>query len=303
MKKIIVVLLMTVFVSGVHAKISDYLPQTGELRDWEPTGTPQHVVGDDLFLLINGGAEIYHEYGFKQALTQGFKHKNKPSLGFNLEIYEMKTPEAAYGVFTFKTGDSAKPIDVGSEGLLEDYYINVWKGNFLVTVIGFDSQKDTLDGIIQVARLVTGKIKESGQKPELLRILPNDNKYQLKFNGITYLKGNLALFNQYEFASKDIFGLKEGVAAKYSDFRLFIFRYKDRVESQKWFDCAQKYLKKSSFLKNFRIRESSFSFTDKKDDPFYTYIHKYYIFIIQGKKKEDLINTIKRKSVEIGRVD
>ena len=61
MKQIIVVLIMMVLVSGAYAKMPDYLPQAGELQEWEPAGTPQHVVGDDLFLLINGGAEIYHE--------------------------------------------------------------------------------------------------------------------------------------------------------------------------------------------------------------------------------------------------
>ena len=225
---------MIVLVSGAYAKMPDYFPQAVELQEWEPAGTPQHVVGDDLFLLINGAAEIYHEYGFKQAITQGFKHKNQPSIGFNLEIYEMQNPAAAYGVYTFKTGDSGKPLNVGHEGLLEDYYINFWKGNFVVTVIGFDSKKETLAGIIKAAKLVSAKIKVTGQKPKLLRLLPKGDKYQLKPNGITYLKGNLALFNQYEFDSKDIFGLKEGVVANYRDFRFFVFRYKDAIECQKW---------------------------------------------------------------------
>ena len=282
MKQMIVVFVIIVLVSGVYAGMTDYLPKAAELKDWEPSGTPQHVVGDDLFLLINGGAEIYHEYGFKQTITQGFQHKSQPSSGFNLEIYEMKNPEAAYGVYTFKTSDSGKPIDVGQEGMLEDYYINFWKGNFLVTVIGFDSKKETLEGIIQAAKIVNAKIKETGQKPKLLQLLPKDDKYQLKPNGITYLKGNLALFNQYEFDSKDIFGLKEGVVANYKDFRLFIFQYKDAIEGKKWFDIAKKYLENNPSYKDFSIKEASFSFTDNKNNPFYIQLHKKHILIIQG---------------------
>jgi hypothetical protein len=274
---------MIIVVGGTYAKMPDYLPQAAELQEWEPAGTPQHVIGDDLFLLINGGAEIYHEYGFKQAITQGYKHKNQPSSGFNLEIYEMQNPAAAYGVYTFKTGDSAKPINVGNEGLLEDYYINFWKGNFVVTVIGFDSKKETLAGIIQAAKIVTAKIKETGQKPKLLRLLPKGDKYRLKPNGITYLKGNLALFNQYEFDSKDIFGLKEGVVGNYGDFRLFIFQYKDALECQKWFAHAKKYLGNNPYYKDFSIKEASFSFNDNKNTSFYIQLHKQYILIVQGK--------------------
>jgi hypothetical protein len=292
MKQMIVVFVMIVLVSGAYAKMPDYLPKAAELQEWEPAGTPQHVVGDDLFLLINGGAEIYYEYGFKQAITQGFKHKDQPSSGFNLEIYEMQNPEAAYGVYTFKTGDAGKPIDVGDEGLLEDYYINFWKGNFLVTVIGFDSKKETLAGIIQAAKIVNTKIKETGQKPKLLRLLPKGDKFQLKPNGITYLKGNLALFNQYEFDSKDIFGLREGVVANYKDFRFFIFQYKDAIECQKWFASAKKYLENNPSYKDFNIKKASFSFKDNKNNPFYIQLHKQYILIVQGKPR-DMENLIK----------
>jgi hypothetical protein len=285
MKQMIVVFVMIVLVSGAYAGMPDYLPKAAELKDWEPAGTVEYIVGDDLFLLINGGAEIYHEYGFKQAITRGYKHKNQPSLGFNLEIYEMQNPEAAYGVYTFKTGDSGKAIDVGQEGMLEDYYINFWKGNFQVTVIGFDSKKETLEGILQAAKIVSAKIKETGQKPKLLQLLPKGDKYQLKPNGITYLKGNLALFNQYEFDSKDIFGLKEGVVANYQDSRYFIFQYKDATECKKWFDTAKKYLESNPSYKDFSIKEASFSFTDNKNNPFYIQLHQQYILVIQGKEK------------------
>ncbi len=292
MKQMIVVFVIIVLVSGAYAKMPDYLPQAAELQEWEPAGTAQHVVGDDLFLLINGAAEIYHEYGFKQAITLGFKHKDQPSGGFNLEIYEMQNPAAAYGVYTFKTGEAGKLIDVGNEGLLEDYYLNFWKGNFLVTVIGFDSKKETLAGIIQAAKIVNAKIKETGQKPKLLRLLPKGDKFQLKPNGITYLKGNLALFNQYEFDSKDIFGLKEGVVANYKDFRYFVFRYKDAIECQKWFHNAKKYLENNPSYKDFNIKESSFSYKDNKNNPFYIQLHKNYILIVQGMNTQEALKII-----------
>ena len=48
------------------------LPQAGDAGSWKPEDEPQHVEGEDLFLLINGGAEIYHEYGFTQAAVQSY---------------------------------------------------------------------------------------------------------------------------------------------------------------------------------------------------------------------------------------
>ena len=57
--------------------VTDLLPPAGELPGWSLSGKPEHVEGEDLFLLINGGAEIYHEYGFKQAITGMYKKGDK----------------------------------------------------------------------------------------------------------------------------------------------------------------------------------------------------------------------------------
>ena len=100
---------------------------------------PQYVEGEDLFLLINGGAEIYHEYGFKQAVVQSYADDQDRSL--NLEIYEMLDPAAGYGIFTFKRGKGGRDLELGDEACLQDYYLNVWKGDFLITFVGFDTEK------------------------------------------------------------------------------------------------------------------------------------------------------------------
>jgi hypothetical protein len=270
--------------AAVQTDMASFLPQPGELEGWEPVGTPQHMIGEDLFLLINGGAEIYYEYGFKQVIAQGFKNKNGKS--FNLEIYEMQNPAAAYGIYTFKTGDEGKPLDVGNEGLLEDYYLNFRKGNVCVTVIGFDSGKETIDGIVDAAKVVAAKIKSRGQKPALIHMLPEIYKNRLKPNGVTYLKGNLALFNQYEFDTGNIFGLQQGVIGDYGDFKLFVFQYSDSIECKKWLKNAAKRLKKNPRFKNVTTQDSGITMMDEKGISFYLVNDKRYIFILQGKKKE-----------------
>ncbi|NIM15701.1 MAG: hypothetical protein GTN82_28375 [Candidatus Aminicenantes bacterium] len=263
-----------------------YLPQPGELKEWEPSDNPQHVIGDDLFLLINGGAEIYHEYGFKQAIVRGFKHKKQATLQFNLEIYEMQSPEAAFGIYTFKTSDSGKAIDVGNEGLLEDYYLNFRKGNFLVTVIGFDAKEETITAITAAAKVVAAKIKGSGQRPQLINFLPGVDSLLTKPGGITYLKGNLALVNNYQFDSRDIFALKEGVIGDYGNFKLFIFRYGDTGESREKFKTAANYLKENPQFVCSVQPDNTFVMTDKKGISFYIESYNRYILIFQGDKEK-----------------
>jgi hypothetical protein len=305
MKRIIllIVLVMYLPMAGETPDMPSYLPQPGELHGWEPSDKPQHMIGEDLFLLINGGAEIYHEYGFKQVVAQGFK--NKSGKAFNLEIYEMQDPAAAYGMYTFKTGDSGKTLDVGDEGLVEDYYLNLRKGRFLVTVIGFDSEQETMAGIKAAARVTAAKlkIKGIGEKPgtpdlvRTLHMLPQEYKNQLKPNGITYLRGNLALFNHYQFDSANIFGLKEGVIGDYDDFKLFIFKYVGEEEGVKWFENARKSLRNNSRFKDFKRLQETFSMTDEKGKAIYIERYKHYIFIVIGKNPAEaktIVGGVKR---------
>jgi len=135
----------------------DLAPRTGDVAGWTPDGEAQCAVGDDLFLLIDGGAEVYLEHGFREALFQAYRSDDGKSI--NLEIYKMVSPEAAHGIYTFKTGNDGSPIDVGQEGRLDSYYLNFRRGNFLVTIIGLDTDIGTLAGIEKIARAVDSRLQ------------------------------------------------------------------------------------------------------------------------------------------------
>lgn len=263
-------------------KISNYLPQSGEMKEWEPVGSPQKFVGENLYSLINGGAVIYYEYGFKQIITQEYVNKNEKFI--NVEMFEMTSPASAYGIYMFKTGDDGKEIPVGTEALFENYYLNFWKGNFLITLTAFDSEKDVLNGLLTIAKAVDTKIEDDEQRPVLTDLLLKEN---LKPFSIKYLKGYLALSNNYDFDSDNIFGIKQGVIGDYGDYKIFIFKYDDKNKCLKWFENAMKHMEDNSKFDDFTNYENDFSMIDRNGE--YVYIRHYqnYIFIYLGKKEID----------------
>jgi hypothetical protein len=129
-----------------------YLPEPQKLQGWKPVGSPQRFMGEELYVYMNGGAGIYHSYGFKKLIAQEYINQNSKTIA--LEIFEMENSSGAYGIYTSKIGNDGKVLPVGSEASLEDYYLNFWKGNFLVTLTGFDSAKDTVDGLMIIAHAV-----------------------------------------------------------------------------------------------------------------------------------------------------
>jgi len=238
--------------------ILKYLPEKNEYLTWKPAGEAQTAEGKDLFLLINGGAEIYYEYGFLRAAIQSYRSDS--GLSLNIEIYEMEDPSSAYGAFSFKTGSSGQEIDIGSDSSLEDYYLNFWKNRFVVTLIGFDDSQSTREALIGFARRMEQKIPDGDEHPLLLNHLPAPADEDAR---IVYLEGNLALYNQYEFAAENIFGIQKGAVGFYKDLTLFLFEYSSFNEARHWFENAGTHLKESQRFHGFEMSAEGASLLDR----------------------------------------
>ncbi len=258
--------------------ILSYIPEEDEVAGWNPVDEPQVYVGEDLFLLINGGAEIYHEYGFKQVVFQEFESAGGKSI--NMELFQMEDPASAYGIYTFKTGENGTEMDIGGGLMLEEYYLNFWKNDLLVTLIGFDSEKETIDGLHALARGIADRITEDAEKPALFKMLPSED---LKTSGIKYLHGNLALYNNYEFDSADIFRFRECILGKYGDHRLLIFKYSGDDDTAGIFKNAGDIIRESGNFSEFKvIDDNTFSAKDKNSELAIFRINEKYILTYIG---------------------
>ena len=292
---LVLLILQVVCVNKENSKadIFSLLPDKHELQNWKPIDEPVRFVGDDLFELINGGAEIYHEYGFKEIISGEYESDSGKSI--NLEISKMDSPTSAYGIYSFKTSSDGKKFNIGNDALFEDYYLNFWKGEYLITLVGFDTEKETIDGILQLAKIIDKKITTTGQKPELVDLLFLEKISPKK---IKYLKGNLALFNNYEFDSQNIFGVSEGVIGNYETFRIFLFKYEYEVSSLKWFKNGINKLTKNSRYKILNLIGENISLLDENDNMIYIEPFNNFILVFMEKnefKNIYILNKVKRK--------
>lgn len=274
-----------------------FLPVENEMPAWKPLAEPETVEGDDLFLLINGGAEIYHEYGFKRAVIQSYE--NRDGLSLNIEIYEMEDSCSAYGVFSFKTSSHGEKLNVGSDAHLEDYYLNFWKNNYVVTLIGFDTAPSTQEALIEFARKIEPKIPEGdgGETPPIMNYL---NNLPEEAKRAVYMEGNLALYNQYEFDTENIFGIKKGAAAYFEDKILFLLEYESEEEAQSWFEKACRRLRQNNRFHDFKLSEEGASFRDKREKYISVSSFRNYIYIYLGEnpsEAEQILKNLKKGDV------
>ena len=230
-----VFLLLPQIVLASQGTLAAVLPTDGDIKGWTKQRSMQQYAGENLYEYIDGGAEIYHEYGFVQVVVQDYINDEGKSI--SVEIFEMASPASAYGMYTFKTNTKGKWILIGKDAQLADYYMNFWKGPFLVTLTGFDETEETWEGLLTIAKNIDSKIPPTGEKPHIVSFLPEEDLVDQSFK---YFKGFLGLRNSYPFFSLDILGYQEGIKGDYAGgFSFFLFRFQGERESQKAYQSAK----------------------------------------------------------------
>ena len=113
-----------------------------------------------------------------------------------LEIYEMESPAAAYGIYTFKSVKAAKRWRSAGKRSSKTTTSTSGKETCMVTVIGQDSEEETVQGVVALARAVDARIAKTGERPELAELLLRE---PLAFSHPKYIRGPLGVMNSYVF--------------------------------------------------------------------------------------------------------
>lgn len=220
-RALFVVLMLTgVFVDGVSQEPVDSLlgqiPELGEIAGLVMSDSSHLYKGADLYRFIDGGADLFLEYGFRQVVAVEYQKEET----FNLEIYEMTDAAAAYGIYSVRSGSDADPRAIGDEGSSHGYYIMFWKGRYYVSVAASDSTLYAQRILEQIARAVERKIPDHGDRPYISDLLPRAELLKVR-----YFRGFLGLSIIYQFGATDILRAAEGVAGTYRDHMLILLRY------------------------------------------------------------------------------
>lgn len=159
------------------------------LNAQEPEITRERkFTGAALYGFINGGSDLYLEYGFIDLRVIDVKYKGE---NFSLEIYRMPTPEDAFGIYSLHTfrcdcADSVISIDCHSP-----YQIQAVVGENYISVVYEKLQSGIKSEAVEVLRYFTKGLDSTPPSiPELLL------KGQRELSGrVKYLRGNLSLVN------------------------------------------------------------------------------------------------------------
>jgi len=131
-------------------------PNPDEVRPWVPDGPAQLAEGQELFALIDGGAELFLRHGFERAAVQNYTLARDRHI--QVEIYMMQSMDGAAEVFARKSGSGELPLAIGDAGAKGEYYIVFRRDRFLVTVAADDATADAEATLLRIARAIGNRI-------------------------------------------------------------------------------------------------------------------------------------------------
>jgi len=258
------------------------LPGDNFFPGWTKSGKAAIFIRADLFNHIDGGAELFIEFGFERVAVQRYM---KGLDGLTLEVYEMKSPESALGVYLMKCGRETPFPDVPARNSSEPAQFTILKGNYFILINNSGGDKNLVPSMTALARTVLEKIPVNSEPSRLFDRLPKEGRLA---GSERLFCGPLALQPFYTFGEGDLFNLQGkifGVLANYKSgpsvvFTRLIIAYPDKKQALEAYKNLRSNL--DPYLKIVAAESGAFKFID--------YRKKYGVVRLKDSLLEILIN-------------
>lgn len=225
------------------------LPSKDLPTGWRQSGEVKTYVGKKLYDSIDGAADRFFQYAFREQYVAGYS-SNDSGKSINIEVYDMGTPEDAFGIFSCHDNVMSEHVGVGLAATISEINLDFCRGKHFARLLGMGFEEGEAKKPLRAfAEAIAGNIEPGGELPELVKRLPEG-----------YVEGSLLFFHTAEIlnerryvAEENIFRLNEktnGVLAAYTaeekeTFKLekdilYIIEYPDEKAAQ---DAKMSWLK------------------------------------------------------------
>ncbi len=204
-----------------------------EVNGWKLEAKHETYNYDTIFDYIDGIGEVYRAYNMRAVWVFRYHRTDQPSL--TVDLFEMASPEDAYGIFSFERDGEDAHIGQGS-----DYAVGMlrfWKERFFVVITAERESDEVRRAILHLGRAIADAVPRTAPLPHLVRVLPS--------KGITskaplFFRHPMILNRHFFVADENILNLSpqaEGVLATYGTgnarMRLVLVRYPTEAEAAK----------------------------------------------------------------------
>ncbi len=189
---------------------------------------------ENLHEYVNGGAERYLGYGFRELYLADFINEQHTG-ALRVEVYLMDSPANAYGIFSSDRGGE-DPGDIGSDAALGSYLLQFWQGPCFIRIQDMELTGRLGGAMAEFGRLISEAIPyPAGQGcPELVAVIPEQG---LLKESVCYFHTQNSLNSFIYLGKSNLLRLSEQTDAVTAEYvidsdgaqisRLFLISYQD----------------------------------------------------------------------------
>jgi hypothetical protein len=206
------------------------LPDT--IAGWKKAEAPDLYTPENLSKYIDGGAELYLSYNFKNALA--LKYKDPADNEIAVDIFDMGSAPDAFGVFAHSRETIDDRFGQGCEyaaGLL-----TFWKDRYYVSILAYPETAEKREVVFRLGRTIDGAIKSEGTLPPIIGLLPAEN---LLPGTVHYFHHYIWLNSFYFVSNENVLNIGNDTPAALGKYRqagatffLLLVRYPDAARAE-----------------------------------------------------------------------
>ncbi len=242
MKKIFLSLFITLLLKSflLSSPLLSLLP---EIPGWKLSEPPKLFTPENLYEHINGGAEAYLAFGFKELLVAYFEN---PPCSLTVEIYDMGNCYNSFGIYSVERSPENQFLEIGNHSYTDGENLFFIIGSLYVKIYCSDCGGESAETARTFATKIVEKVRDKGKLPEVLEYFPEKGRVK----------------NSEKFFPKNFLGidfLKNGFKAEYKvdgeSFSLFIIEEKDS-RPEEVFERFKSYLEKKKGFGKFNVNSN-----------------------------------------------
>ena len=206
---------------------------------------------EELYDYINGGAELYLNYGFRKLARRSYRFGEENEI--KAEIFDMNAPKNAYGVFSYSKDTANTDLGQGAQYLGGSLIF--WQDRYFVSIFAKKETDAAKEEMLRMGREINDAIGTTGKLPAVFQVIPERSIVK----GSTFYFHHHAWQNKFRYISNDnIFNIDDHVHALLTQYGspqnryyLLIVEYPERKQARKAYKKGRK--KFSDILKRKRV--------------------------------------------------
>ena len=179
--------------------IADAIPD--EVSGWQACEAVVHYDTETVFDYIDGHAEVYLAYGMRRSLARRYSGPEGEG-DIVLDLFELASPEDAFGVFTHDL--DGVPVGIGAGSLLRYGWLSFWQGPWFVSVSSEMESDRASQAVLELGGVISQLLPAEGEPPPVVEALPSSG---LDAKSVRFLRHPQILNTHIWVDDENLFGL------------------------------------------------------------------------------------------------